>query len=353
MQHRAPAPALLCLVVSWIGAARAAEDNDYLRYLPSDTKVVVTIHANALGEQEQKDALESMRRVFLTRLAPELPADEKLPISDVSRLVIAQPFVGTAAGVIVIRGKVDRALFEKQMRLAAKKSRKWLTVEKMGKPPVAVFRRQLDDAAWASLVPAVALVPVLARRAVIPLEVYIAALDDETIFLCLAGRLQMERTLRARPAKSEPRIADDLVRLLKKQDPKDLAAFVMLDNSLSPPLQLVAGEALRSTFDQFEHITGRVRAGKEVEISVTATGKSSEQGAELFKKAEQGLKLLREGLPAFIANKDMRAGLETLLKGVKITRKDHVVSAGAKLDLADARKLLPAVPPPEKKKKGR
>jgi hypothetical protein len=197
-------------------------------------------------------------------------------------------------------------------------------------------------------------VPVAIRRIVIPLEVFVAAPDDETIFISLAGKLQMDRALRARPVKSEPRIADELVNLLKKQDPKDLACYVMLDSSLSPPLQLVAGPALKEAFDQFEHITARLRAGKEVEVEGKATGKSTDAGADLFKTGEQGLKLLREGLPNLVADKDLRENLGTLLKGIRLVRKDNVVSFNAKVALADALKLLPAAKmPPEKKKKGR
>jgi hypothetical protein len=330
---------LLCLVVL-MGSSVARADEGYLRYLPSDTRLVFTVHPTALDEQARKNGQELLRQIMYTWVAPELGKNEKLPFSDISRVVMAAPFAGSFYGVIVMRGKIDRKLLEKQFRLAVRKSRGAMTVEKMGKPAIPVFRRQVDDRMWPALVPQMALVPPLVRRVVAPPDLYIAAPDDETLFISMSGRLQMDRALRARPVKTSLRISDELANLLRKQDTKDVAAFVMLDGSLHPAVQLVASEALKEAFEQFEHVTGRVCHGKEIEISATVTGKSTEAAAELVTKGELALKTVREGLPKLVPNKPQRTILEGMLKGVRITRKENITTLTAKLAEADARKLL-------------
>jgi hypothetical protein len=335
---------LLCLIVLLLLGTRAAHaDEGYLRYLPSDAKLVLTVHVTVLADEDKKNGLEQLRRLYVSRLAPELGKEAKLPISDVSRVVIAWPFAGTLASVVLIRCKVDRPLLEKQIQTAAKKSRKRMAVGKMGKPPVLVCQRLLDDRVWTDLFPQLAAIPPALRRLVASPDVYAAALDDETVFVSLAGRAPMERALRARPPRTSLRIPDELAKLLRKQDEKDLAAFAMLDDSLHPGLQLVAPEAVKETFDQFEHVTARIRGGKEILVTLQVTGKPN-QGGELATKSEQLIKALRSGLPKLVPSKAQRVVIEGLFKAIRISRKDNVVTLTGKLPVDDARKLLPVVP---------
>jgi hypothetical protein len=323
-------------------ATCARAEESHLRYLPSDTKLVLTIHTDVLGEQEKKNGDELIRRLYFGKLAPELDSTEPLPITDVQRVVVCSPFAGTLSGVTVVRGKIDRKLLEKQMRTAAKAS-KSLSVEEMGKPAVPVFRRVLDETLWTGLFPQLALVPAALRKLVAPLEVFVAAVDDETLFISMAGKMQMLRALRARPPNTDLRIDDKLSTLLRKQNPKDVAAFAMLDDSLNPAVQLVAQEKVRETFEQFEHITARVRGGKEVEILIEVTAKSNELAGELAAKSENALKLLRDNLAKLVPNEKQRDVLDAFLKGFRIGRKDNVVTLTGKLSEEDARKLLPVV----------
>jgi hypothetical protein len=331
--------AMLCAL--WL--AGAARSEGHIRFLPSDTKMVLTIHPETLGDAEKKNGLELIRRLYSGKLAPELSKEEKVPISDISRIVIGWPYAGTLFSVIVVRGKIDRKLMEKQLRAAAKAS-KSLQVEEMGKPAVPVFRRKLEDRLWTDLFPQLAAVPQLLRKALVPQEVYVAAMDDETLFVSLAGKTQMMRALRARPADTAPRTTDDLTKLLRKQDAKDLVAFALMDDSLAPVVQVVASEEAKETFEQFEHITARVRGGKEIEIVIRVTGKSKELGETLAKKSEQALKNLRGNLEKLAPDKGQRAALDALLKGFRVSRKEAVVTLTAKVPEANARKLLPVVP---------
>ncbi len=328
-----------CLLSILLTAGSAVAEESPLRYLPSDTRLVLTIHAGMLGERERKVGDDFIRRLYFGKLAPELNASEELPITDVRQVIIASPYAGTLSGVTVLRGKINRGLFEKQLRSAAKAS-KSLSVEELGKPATAVFRRTLDESLWTDLFPQLALVPPRLRKLVVPSEVFVAAVDDKTLFISLAGKTQMVRALRARPPSTTLRVTDELTKLLRKQDPKDVAAFALLDDSLNPAVQLVVAEKVKETFEQFEHITARIRGGKEVEIIIDVTAKSSELAGGLATKSEETLKHLRENLDKLVPNKQRRTVLDALLKGFRVTRKENVVTLAGTLPEEGVRKLL-------------
>jgi len=330
-------------------AARAA-DEGHLRFLPADTRVVLTVHASALGDGDRKDGEALVRRVYHERLVPELAKVERLPIRDVTRLVCAAPYAGTLNGVLVLRGKVDRKLFEEQLRQAMKTS-KALSVETLGKPGVAVFRRKLDEKTWTDLAPPLAKVPAALRKLVAPTAAYLAALDDETILVSLAGKAPVERALRARPISAKPRTTEALTELLRKQDAKDLAAVAILDDSLHPALALVADEEARDTFKEWDHLTVGVKGGtprdlragrNQVEVLVRATGKSADAGATLEKEAKEVVKAVRDGLPKVVPEEGPRKALDALFKNFAISRKDEAVTLKATLTDTEARKLVPA-----------
>src|SRR5947209_5844891 len=117
MPSRLPAGFLFALLLG--SPARA---DDVLRYLPSDTKGVLTIRPPQLGEDEKKKGAEVVRRLYLSQLAPELKKPGQVPISDVTSVVIAQPFAGTLGGVMVLSGKIDAKLMDRQLRGVAKEN---------------------------------------------------------------------------------------------------------------------------------------------------------------------------------------------------------------------------------------
>jgi hypothetical protein len=326
------------LAVLFIAPLSHAEP--HLRYLPSDTKMVLTIHVPALGKQDQEGGERLLRQLYFGRLLPELARPGESPWSALSRVVLAFPHAGTLSGIVVLRGKIDRKRFEQQLREAMKTS-KALSVEELGKPAAPVFRRKLDEGGWLELAPQLALVPAAVRKLIVPQDVYLAALDDETLLISLAGKTPVVRALRARPADTAPRTTDALTKVLQKQDPKDVAAFALLDDSLAPALALLADDATRETFEQFDHITARVRGGKEVGITVEARAKSDDLGPVLQKKAGVVVKLLEKAVEKAVPDKGRRAILETLLRALKVSRMDARVTVTGKLDEADARKLLP------------
>lgn len=327
--------------------ARAA-DEGHLRFLPSDTRVVLTIHSSVLADADRKNGEALVRRVYHQRLVPELKQLNSLPVTDVTRLVYALPYAGTLNGLVIIRGKVDRPLFERQLRQAMKTS-KALTVEALGKPAVPVFRRALDEKMWLELAPPLAKVPATFRKLVAPTHAYLAAIDDETILVSLAGKAAIERALRARPAATKPRTTEALTELLRKQDARDIAAVALLDDALHPALALAATEEARETFKEWEHLTVRVTGDKGVEVLVRAQGKSAEAGAALEKKAGEVVKAVRAGLPTVLKDDGPRKALDGLFKAFAISRKGEAMTMRAALTAEEARRLVPIARDPTRK----
>ncbi len=313
-------------------------DDAVLRFLPSDTKVVLTIHVPSLGDSEKKHGTEVIRRLYLRQLAPELDRDVKLPFSDLTSITIAQPHAGTLTGTIVVRGKVDAGLLYKQLGEAARTSKRQLSVEKMGKPAVAVYRRRLDEARLVELFPMLGVIPPVARKVVAPREVYVAALDGGTL-LVSSSPASMRRALAARPAKTPPRTSDELTELLKKQDPKDVASFAMTDDALLPALLLLVDEETKETFEQFTHLTVRVQGGKPVRVTLMANGKSDDLGATLQKKARATLANIRKGLPRAIKDEGRRKALDEMFGSFRVSRKGAVVTLAGQLSEEGVRAL--------------
>lgn len=324
------------LIVTCLASVRAEEN--HLRYLPSDTKAVLTIHFPSLGEKEQTEGLELFEQLYRTHLAPELGQEARLPLKDVSRVVIAMPYAGSFNGVILVTGKIDAAQLDAQMRKVAKASSS-LTVERMGKPPVPVYSRALDEKALIQMVPPLEKVPPRFRRLVAPYEGHMAALDEHTLMTSLSGKKQIERALRARESK-KLRVSDELGTVLKRQTAKDVTAGALVEDSLHPGLALIADEATRETFNQFDHVTMRIVGGKEVTFIIDVQGKSSDLGPTLEAKAKRVLEVLRGLLPTLFPNATKRAVMEDLLKSFTVTREDARVTLTGKLLESDWRKML-------------
>src|SRR4051794_30973581 len=87
----------------WVGVgmvpARAAE---HLRFLPSDTRQVITINLAALPAG-QKGAFDKLgERLYRAHLAPGGKDDDKLAIREVTSLTIASRRVGWPGGTIIV-----------------------------------------------------------------------------------------------------------------------------------------------------------------------------------------------------------------------------------------------------------
>lgn len=326
-------------ILAWLivaGMVQAAAE-PHLRYLPSDTRATLTIHFPQLGAEERTHGLKLFSELYRTHLTPELGAEAKLPVSDISHVVVAMPYAGSFNGLILLRGKVDRAALESQMTRVAKASSS-LTVEKMGKPAVAVYTRQLNEKALIALVPPLEKVPPRFRKLVAPYEAHVAAADDETLVISLSGKKQIERALRNRNA-TRLRVSDELAAVLGKQNGKDATAGILMEDSLHPGLALIADDTLRETFAQFDHVTLRVIGGVEVQFVLEVKGKSAEVGPVLEKKFTRMLEIVRELLPTLMPDANKRSVVEKLLRSFVVTRKEGRIHLTGKIPEMEWRKM--------------
>lgn len=317
---------------------------DALRYLPSDTRVVVTVHPPSLDADGRQRGEALLRRLFTSQISPGLSKDEPLAIGDLNRVMIAFPYAGSLKGVFLLEGKIDAARFERQMTAAVKAGE--ATVEALGKPPVPVYKRVLDPDRLVELVPALARVPAPLRKLVAPQEIYLTLPESGILFGSMAGRTPLERALRARPATTRPRTTAELTTLLAKQEATDIAVVTVLDAALHPGLHLLAEEPTREAFEQFDHVVSRVRGGKEVSIAIRIQGKSAEAGAALEARSKQALTTLRDLFTRVIASEPHRRALVGAVQSFRTRRAGRALDLSGRLSLDDVRLLLT---PPQKK----
>jgi hypothetical protein len=248
----------------------------------------------------------------------------------------------------VVRGKVDAKLLAEQVGECARLG-KAVTVLPAGKgQPVPIYRRKIAEEALAELLPLPSDVPAQVRKLVAPQEVYFAAVDDETLILSVdttLGKTQLLRALRARAPGARPRIPEELQKLLKKQDERDTLSLAMLDDALHPLLALLLPDSMKEPFEQWEYVTGRMRGGKEVELTVVVQAKTAELGGQLAANAERGTKLVAKALPTLAKDARQKALLEELGKSIQVRRKESVVTVTVRMSADKAREL--AAPPKE------
>lgn len=314
-------------------------DEGVLRYLPSDTKLVVTIHVNRLSTADRQRGQGLLREIYQTHLCSTLGKNDSLPIRDVEEFVIGLPYAGTFNGVILIRGKIDHKGFIEQMDKAAL-VRGPVSKDSEGKPLATVYRCKLDDKALVELVPALGKVPSSLRKLVAPGEVRVTLLDDKTVMASLAGAAPVTRALRARPVNSALRISSEMARLLRKPHATALASVVLMDDSLHPGLQLIADEATKETFEQFEFIRMNITGGKKVGVETVVSGKSEEVGEILEKKTKRVLEIIQKELPNVMQDTTRRTVIGELVQSFRIERKEGRVRLYGEIPEANAKKLV-------------
>jgi len=329
-----------CVLASLLllGALPVLADEGYLRYLPSDTRLVVLVHPQVGTQQsDQQRDLALLTRLTRDFLLPELPEGEPLALSDIQRIVLALPYVGTSNGIAILEGKIDRKRLEQQFQAAQKKGE--LRIEQQGKPPTAVYSRSVDKSKLLALLPALSKVPGPVRKLLVPQELHLTVLDDRTLLLSLAGKTPLVRALRARSADSRPRTSAELTALLRKQANNDRLSLLLLDESLHPGLALVADDSTREAFGQFDHVQLRLHGDKKVQINLEVQGKSAEQAVALETKIRQGLEVFRKALPDLLPDEAQRRVLQDLSNSLRLERKEAQVQVRGELSLEDYRRL--------------
>jgi hypothetical protein len=331
--------------------AGAARSEDYRRYLPADTRAAYVFNVSALDDEQKKIGAELVKTLYSTQLVPELKKLDKIPLTDLKEVVIAQPFAGSvnlvnftpsgAAAVILLRGKVDGALLDKQMREAAKLNKGAIKVESLGKPAASVYSRAVDEKVLKEKLPAYELIPAQYRAFLVPKVMHVAALDGETLLVSFMGRPAVERALRARPAKTKPRISDELKKLLDGLDAKDAVSVALTEGSegLYPGLQLVAPKEILDWFGPVKTTLVQMRTGKSFKLTLTATCKSKDDAEKTEKATAKTAKAMLDALPDGLSE-DQKKVFKALADSLKVSRKDAVVTATGQVSEDDLKKLL-------------
>src|SRR5262249_3460445 len=317
------------IVLSATLLAAPARADGPLRYLPADTKAVYVFNVTALNDEEQKTGAELVRQLYATQLVPELKKLDKIPVSDLKQVVISQPFAGSvtrvgftpsgAAALVFLRGKVDAALLDKQMREAARQSKGALKVEQLGKPAASVYSRAVDEKQLKATMPAFEQIPAQFRSFAIPKTMHVAALDGETLVVSFMGRPAIERALRARPAKTKPRVSDEMKKLLDGLDDKDAVTVALTDGSegLYPGLQLVAPKEILDWFAPMKTTIVRVRTGKTIKLTLTATSKSKDDAEKVEMATAKAGKSILDSLPDGL-KEEQRKVIKALVDSLKV-----------------------------------
>jgi hypothetical protein len=185
----------------------------------------------------------------------------------------------------------------------------------------------------------------VARGLIVPAYVALAALDDRTLCVSLGTKVGssrvIERALRCRPEKSDPRTAPELTKILEKGDRKDILTAAVIEDCLHPGLKLIAPEDVQETFLRFDGVSLRVRADKELKVSVQIAAKSKGDAEKLEETAKGVLDRAKKGLEMALPEGEQRKALAALLGAFAVERKDAGVTAEGRLGLEAARTLLP------------
>src|SRR5262245_46223832 len=76
-------PGAAALLLAAFASPAAPAEETHLRYVPSDTRAVLSIHYPALPPAERGQARDLMDRLYRAHLVPELGKEARMPISDV------------------------------------------------------------------------------------------------------------------------------------------------------------------------------------------------------------------------------------------------------------------------------
>jgi hypothetical protein len=344
----------LILALLAAGALQAtARAEGYQRYLPADTRAAFVFNVTALDDEQQKAGAEFVRQLYSSQLVPELKKLDRIPISDLKQVVVVQPFLGSvnlfnltpsgAAALVLLRGKVDGALLDKQMREAAKQSNGAIKVESLGKPAASVYSRKVDEKALRAALPPLDQLTAEQRQLAVPRTMRVAALDTETLVVSFMGRPAIERVLRARPAKTKPRVSAEMAKLLAGLDERDAASAALAEgkDGLYPGLQLLAPKEILDWFTPLKNAVAAVRLGKGLKLTLTARGQSDEDAQKLEKVTAAAAKAADEALPDGL-DEQQRQAVKKLRASLKISRKADVVTVTAELSEEEWKKLQAA-----------
>lgn len=314
---------------------------NHLRYLPADTRIVVTINPAALPD-DGKHWRAVGNRLYDAHLTPRKGGPAAL--AAVNCITVGMPNTGSSKGTIVVRGKVNRPLLAEQLE-ANKEWRKGA-----GQPPV--YSRSAEVESPMSV----------GSLALAASTVSLVAVDDDTLLLAIEpgvwtiprwlpdiggfkkavpspGEDRLRNSLKT-PAKSTPGLDPMLVKLVENLDPEAWLSFAILGDSLAS-YQKPAMPDVNATFQKFDHLVASMRSAAESELTITATGKDETRAREMETDAKGNAQMLKSVIPALGAVGEQKQVLEELFGSLQVTRHGRVVIVRTRIDSEKTKVFAP------------
>ncbi len=310
---------LAVLLASALAAPARAGDVD--RYLPEDTEVVVAVNVRQLLDSPlvQKHALtlarEALRSVDMVEdVLKDLGFD---PFKDLDRLVAASPGgkTDTDRGLLVARGKFDRARFKAKAEEVVKTYGDILKIRKVP-----------DGTGGHHLVYEV-------NHPEAPTPFYVALAGDNTLLASPAKDYVVD-ALEKIGKTDKPALKDrDLQALLEKVDDRQTVSVAAVSAALKERMLAAASylggdeKDVAEVLDKITAIGGGLTLGEDVKVEVVVSTRNAADAKRFRDSADRGLKLALAALAA-LSQGEKNEGLELALevvKSLKVTAKDRTI----------------------------
>jgi hypothetical protein len=302
------------LAVLAASAATPARAGEVDKYLPADSEVVVNVNVRQLLDSPlvKKHALDLAREALKgVDMAEEVLKDLGFdPFKDLDRVVAASP--GGAdrdRGLLIARGKFDRAKFKAKAEEAARTNGDVLKIRKVPDGSGGhhlVYQVDLPDH---------------------PLPYFVALADDNTL-LASPGKDYVVDALKKVGSKEPAALKDkDLQALLEKVDERQSVSLAAVSAALKGGLA-EAGEDVAGVLDKISAVGGGLTLGEDVKVEVVVTAVNAADAKEFRDSADQALKLALAGLAVLGQGKESNPGIDLALevvKSLKVTARGRTI----------------------------
>lgn len=308
------------------GPARAAEVD---KLLPNDTEIVVGVNVKQIlgsglvkriGEDTIKQMLKSDDKV--AKVFEELGFD---PLKDLDSILIAVPNAGdTDKGLVVIRGNFDiKKAKEKAEQLAKAPDTKDI-IKASTKPDGLGGKHEF----WEIMPPDV------------NQPMYVALFSKDTILISPSEDYLINAIEQHAGRKKAALKSKELTDLISRLDNKQ-SLYVGVVGSALQKSPLAEQEEAKKIIDKVTDASVAVTVDKDIVLEVGVTAKGAADARDLEDVIKDGLNQVL-GLAALLGgNNKQIAPLIDILKTIKPTAKDRVVTVKATVDSETLDKIVP------------
>jgi hypothetical protein len=311
-----------------VGAAplRAAELDPYL---PSDTQMIVSVNVRQLLDSSLvkkyvipsiKEHLQEVPDVGTT--LKDLGFD---PLKDLDKVIVTGPGGGADPdrGLVVVYGKFDLAKFKKKGEDAAKDHEDVLKIHNVpdgAKGHFVVYEVVLPNAGDRSL---------------------FVSLASDKVMLASAGKDYVVEALKQNKAKKKVVLKNKQFQaMVEKLDPRHGLAVAVVGSALKGDALEEAPQKVRDVVTKIDALGGGIVFGDDVKIDLAIAAKTKKDAIEMRNASRRGLQIGLAGL-GFLGgeSKEMTALLE-ILKTIKVSSKEGVVSFKGRITAETVEDLL-------------